>query len=93
MEASGTAGTGLKARNVGTFRPVSTVVPAPKVPAPVEANSVMLLPLMFAANRSPPASKARPSGAFRPPEPERVVAVVLKVPGPFQGVGLVTGGG
>ena len=68
VEASGTGGAdGPKARNDGPFRPVSTVWAAPNVPAPVEANSVMLLARAFAANRSPRASKARPSGPFRPP--------------------------
>ena len=74
-----------KARPNGSIRPppVSVVPVAPKVPGPVApaANSVMPPPLMlmFAANRSPRASTARPNGAFRLGA-ENVVAAP-KVPG------------
>ena len=82
VEASGTAAddSGPKAMYAGVLRPVSTTLPVPKAPGVVPtANSVILLPLEFAANRLPRASKARPSGVLTP---ESEVAVVLYVPDP-----------
>ena len=72
-----------KARPNGSLRLGSVkVVPGPSAPAPVAANSVMLPrpalpPNKLATNRSPFASKARPSGSFTTAK----VVPVPKVPG------------